>query len=71
MTDTNLLNIAIERSGFKKGYIQKRLGLSATAFWNKVNNISEFKASEIELLTQILNLSARERNDIFFASKVD
>lgn len=71
MTNTLLLREAIDKSGLKHGYISDCLGITYQAFLNKINNKTEFKASEILTLSKILRLSVRERNDIFFAVNVD
>lgn len=68
MTNTKLLNEAIERSGFKRSYIAKALGLSAYGLAKKINNESEFKASEINALCDLLKIKVPEEKEaIFFA----
>ena len=67
MTNTNLLEQYIERSGYKKGFIAKQLGITAYGFALKVKNKSEFKASEIEALCQLLKIGAKDKEAIFFA----
>lgn len=69
MTDTLGLEIAIKKSGFTKREIAKRLGISEMGFYKKLNNITEFKASEIEKL--IILLSINDVGQIFFAGNVD
>ena len=63
MTNTEELNVAILRSGLTKREIAKRLGLSEQGLLLKITNKSEFKASEIDKLCEILGLSD---NSIFF-----
>ena len=67
MTNTNLLEQYIERSGYKKSFVAKQLGITAYGFARKVNNKSEFKASEIETLCNLLKIGARDKGAIFFA----
>ena len=67
MTNTNLLEQYIEGSGYKKGFIAKQLGITAYAFALKANNKSEFKASEIETLCNLLKIGAKDKEAIFFA----
>ena len=62
-----LLEIAITRAQISKRDLAKKLGISEQGLYNKLNGISEFKASEIRALTDELSLSAQERDDIFFA----
>ena len=68
MTDTKALYNAIERSGYLKKYIARQLGISYQGFLNKAKNRSEFTASEIEKLKDLLSLSSSERDAIFFAA---
>ena len=48
-------------------FIAKQLGLTAYGFSLKVNNKSEFKASEMTILGKLLKISAKDRDAIFFA----
>lgn len=66
MTDSELLKKKIAESGISMSYIAKKVGISREGLYKKINNISEFKASEIFAIKEILNLSAEERDDIFF-----
>lgn len=66
MTDSELLKKKIAESGISMSYIAKKMGISREGLYKKINNISEFKASEIFAIKEILNLSAEERDDIFF-----
>lgn len=68
MTNTTLLNERIERSGYKRSYIAKALGLSAYGLAKKIQNETEFKASEINALCGLLKIeSPEEKEAIFFA----
>ena len=71
MTNTSLLERYIAASGYKKSYIAQQLGISAYAFSLKVNNKSEFKATEIDILCDLLNIGIEDRMAIFFAKQVD
>ena len=66
MTNNNLLLTYIEKSGLKKKAIAKKLGLSAYGLSLKLQNKREFKASEIQGLSNILGLTAADRENIFF-----
>lgn len=68
MTDTARLEKAISDSGLKKGYLAEKLGISAYALSLKINNVREFKASEIEILCRSLDIDVPERMRIFFAT---
>lgn len=67
MTNTKILEKAIKDSGLKKGHIAERLGVSRAGLINLINNRSEFKASQIQVLCDLLGLTEEQRNAIFFA----
>lgn len=71
MTDTKLLREKMVVSGFRFDYIQEYLGLSRQGFLNKINNVTEFTISEMLALCDILNISNRDRENIFFNVNVD
>ena len=71
MTDSEALSKAIENSGLKLTFIANKLELSREGFYKKLNNQTEFKASEIVKLQDILNLSNKESDQIFFTNKVE
>lgn len=70
MTDTKKLKVIIKESGLKYDYIAKKLGLTYQGLKNKIENVREFKASEMVQLCNILNISER-KDEIFFAESVD
>ena len=71
MTDTQALLILIEHSGLKKGYIAKRLGLTTFGLQKKIENKSQFKAEEIKILCDVLEIkSLKDKERIFFAKDV-
>lgn len=65
MTDTDKLNDAILESGIKIVAIAGKLGISRKGFYKKLNNETEFKASEIAAMQKILGLTNRKRDEIF------
>lgn len=65
MTDTSLLNAAIAKIGITKKELVKALGLTYAGFWKKLNNQSEFKATEIKRIQRLLHLNDAERDHIF------
>ena len=67
MTDTMLLREKIDQSGYRLRFIANKMGLTYQCFLNKINNKSEFKASEIQALHDLLDLTEDERIAIFFA----
>lgn len=69
MTDTAALRQAIEKSGLKYGRIAEEMGISSYTLQKKIDNIVEFKASEIAKLAALLSLSDSERSSIFSLTK--
>ena len=67
MTDTNQIEKLISDKGLKKCYIAEELGLSSYGFMKKVNNVTEFKPSEIVKLCELLGVdTAEDRERLFF-----
>lgn len=62
---------AVARRGKTNRELARELGISETAFSNKVWGRSQFKNSEIKKLTGILELSMEDVNTIFFDSAVN
>ena len=60
------LDSAIYESGLKLEAIANKMGINRVSLWNKIQGRTEFKVSEITSLAKILNLSAEQRDDIFF-----
>ena len=67
MTNTSLLEQYIEKSGYKKSFIAQQLGITAYGFALKLNNKSEFKASEMTILCRLLKIGRMDKEAIFFA----
>ena len=67
MTDTKKLLEVIQNSGLKKSFIASKLGLTGAGFSLKVNNESDFRQSEIKKLCDLLNISSKQRDEIFFS----
>lgn len=71
MTNTSLLKQRIADSGLKIVFIARRLNLSGQGFYNKVNNKPgcAFTAPEIATLADLLKLSMKDIQTIFFCPK--
>lgn len=68
MTNTELLEDKIKKSGKKISYLAEKCGLSYAGFRNCVTNKAEFKVSHVEILCRELDItSLKERHTIFFA----
>lgn len=72
MVNTEALEKKIRDQGIKKVFLAEKLGITPFGLSKKINNINEFKASEIQTLCELLNItSLKEKESIFFDSKVD
>ena len=69
MTNSVELEKRIHDSGLRKSWIMEQIGIKSYATLRaKIKNNSEFTASEIDKLCEILNLNKTLRGEIFFAS---
>lgn len=66
MTDSKAFRSAVTYRGLKYKALAAVLGITPYGLQKKIDNQSEFKASEIVKLTAALQLSERERDKIFF-----
>ncbi len=71
MKGMELLRKKIDQAGFKLTYVAERCGLTYQGLKKKLDGDTEFKASEIAVLKDMLNLSDAEVQDIFFNDDVD
>ncbi len=72
MTNTRLLNEAIQRSGLKKVFIAEKVGLSPVGLHNCITGKSEFKQSQISVICDLLGIKDLEQKEaIFFAEFVE
>lgn len=71
MTDSRKLSNEITDSGITITAIANKIGITREGFYKKLNNETEFKASEISTLQKILRLSNKKRDEIFFANEVE
>ena len=65
MTNTLKLKAAIAESGLNQEQIAEMLGVSLCTLNYKLNGTSEFKASEIKKLAELLHLDADKVMKIF------
>lgn len=64
--DIDRLRSTIDDSGIKLKFICEKMGLSRYGLYKKLNGSSEFTASEMKEMQNILHLSNKERDEIFF-----
>lgn len=68
MVDLKLLEKTIRDSGLKAGMIGEQMGIGYASFWRKMHGISEFKASEMTALKDMMHMSNTLFRRIFFAT---
>ena len=71
MVDIEMLKSRISNSGMTMTAIAKKSGIVRETLYNRLNGVGEFTASEIEGLSHALKLTTGQRNNIFFASKIE
>ncbi len=64
--NVEMLVAKIEASGRSKSEIAEVLGITRQGLYNKLSGESEFKSSEIKVLSLLLSLTPEERDTIFF-----
>lgn len=68
MTNTAMLEDKIKRSGLKKSYIAKSLGIDQKTLKLKITGGSQFKESEMNAIWKLLGIvDPAEKIAIFFA----
>ncbi len=65
MTNTQLLEDRIKSSGLKIGFIVAKLGISRSAWDKKKKNIIPFRAAEIYVLCDLLNIAEEDKPKFF------
>ncbi len=60
------LQAEMKRKGFTYESMSKVLGISENAFWRKMNGINDFTLSEIQTITEKLELDDTKIKVIFF-----
>ncbi len=66
-----LLDEKIRSSGMTMVAIAEKTGILRETLYNRLNGRTEFKASEIIRISQVLNLSNVERDRIFFTEECE
>lgn len=70
MTNTELLEQWIEKSGKKKIYLAEKVGLSPAGFRNCCINKAEFKTSQVNILCDELGITKlTDKEAVFYARK--
>lgn len=61
-----LLEEKIKNSGLKYEFIAEKLSITEAGLRKKRAGVSEFKASEVKILKNLLHLSSEDIEEIFF-----
>lgn len=68
MFDRNKFKAKIIESGLSVEKLANILGINVVTLYRKINGISDFSRSEIQIIRQTLNMSPQTMDEIFFAS---
>lgn len=63
---TDKIKKLIDDRGITIKYLAEKANISTGTLYNRMNNIGDFRASEITNITNVLRLSRDERDEIFF-----
>lgn len=66
MTNEKMLREIIDSKGIKLKFIASKLGITYQGFLAKLQNVHDFRQGEIKIITEVLGLTNRQRDDIFF-----
>ena len=69
MVNTQLLEDKIRKSGYKKDFLCEQLGITRQGFYKKLNGKSAFRAAEVYVLCNFLNITEDEKKAIFLPSE--
>ena len=65
LVNTSLLDLYIEKSGYKTNYICDKIGISRQAFHEKKKGRYAFRTSEIYVLCDLLKIPDDDKKKIF------
>ena len=69
MIDHYMLEKVLKDSGLKRDYIAEQLGISRFSLFKKIKGETEFTASELTAIKNVLHLTQGTFRRIFFASE--
>lgn len=70
MLNDRLLRAKIVEKGKTFSEVASILGIDVSTFSKKINNLTEFKRSEMQIIRMFLELSVEESEAIFFAEEL-
>jgi len=71
VTDLEALKAVVDDSGMTMVAIAEKSGMVRATLYNKLAGKGEFLASEIAALASVLHMTNEQRDQIFFAQKVE
>lgn len=70
MTDSKALRALVKQRGLKLGYIANQMGLSPYGLQRKIDNLSEFKTSEVlSFCNAVGGVRPEMQRQIFFTNE--
>mgnify|MGYP006939717464 CR=1 FL=1 len=70
MVNIEALIKKIDDSGMTNAFICKKADIDTRTFYNRLHRKGDFRAEEIMNLCNVLHLSKKERDEIFFVKNV-
>ena len=69
MTNRDLFQEIVKRSGLKMGYLAEKMGMTHQTLLNKLQNKTEFTVYEAQVFMDVTGCSAEERDAVFYAQE--
>jgi len=63
------LQAAVQRSGMKRGFLAEKMGISDQVMSDRISGKSPWKVPEAAAFCEVLGLSKKERDEIFFGQE--
>ncbi|WP_196599809.1 helix-turn-helix domain-containing protein [Pectinatus frisingensis] len=70
MFDRNKFKYIVSIRGYTLKKVADEIGVNPATLYRKMNGVSDFTRSEMQLIRNLLDLSIKEADDIFFARKL-
>ena len=67
MENITKLTELVKESGIKRSFLAEKMGLSMQGYLNKEYGKSKFNSEEIKVLKDVLHLSPKQLDDLFFS----
>lgn len=70
MFDRNKFKYIVSIRGYTLEKVADEIGVNPATLYRKMNGVSDFTRAEMQLIRNLLDLSIKEADDIFFARKL-